>query len=416
MLTLTQLLHVPVLAPGGEKLGRLEDLIVRLADTGYPPVTGLKARVGGRDLFVPVQMVKELGREGARLEGQTLNLGRFERRPGEVLLREDLLDRRLIYVAGGRLIHANDLLMAGTAADWRLVGVDRSPRGVARRLLPRSLRQEAATHVAIIDWKDVQPFVGHVPSAGLLMPLGPLRRLHPAQIADLVEGVPHDQGEEIIEAVEGDPELSADVFEELDLEHQVEFARTLTDEEAATLLARMAPDDAADLVTHLDQERRQRVLDLVPRAQRAKLRALLQHNPSTAGGLMSPDFVSVSRGATLAQALERVRADDRTPVQLLGSIFVTEPDGRLLGTVGAFDLIRHDAALPIDSLPGLVTAQVRVEADLQDVALVMADYNLTAIPVTDRDGRLIGAVSVDDILESLVPEQWRRRAEAAPER
>ena len=411
-LLLSQLVHSAVVNPAGDRLGRVEDVIVRLADSGYPRVSGFKVRIGGRDLFVPEQLVLRLEPGRVQLQGQTLDLGRFERRPGEVLLREDVLDRRLIHVAAGRLVHANDLVLAESDTGWRLVGVDPSPRGIVQRLLPGQ-RRDLPPPEAILDWSEIQPFVGHVPSAGLLMPLGPLKRLHPAQIADLVEGASHEQGEEIIEAVEADPELTADVFEELEPEHQVEFLEARTDSEAAELLTHMAPDDAADLLNELDQTRSRPVLELMPAAEGQKLRNLLQHNPSTAGGMMSPDFIAVERGTTLESALERVRSAEDVPSPLLGSVFVTDVGGRLVGTVGIADVVRGDPFQSVEDLPQLVTGGVPLNADLQDVALKMTDFNLVAVGVTDEEDRLIGAISVDDLLESLVPEEWRRRAEAS---
>jgi Mg/Co/Ni transporter MgtE len=244
------------------------------------------------------------------------------------------------------------------------------------------------------------------------MPLGPLKRLHPAQIADLVERSSHAQGEEIFDAVEADPELTADVFEELDPSHQGEFLQSRSDAEAAEVLARMAPDDAADLLNELDQNRRLPVLDLIPAQQRQKLRVLLQYHPSTAGGMMSPDYVAVVRGASLAQGLERIRTDDKAPVPLQGTVFVTDVDGSFVGAASVVDLVRGDAARLIDEIETLARASVPVNADLADVALLMTDFNLTAVAVTDEAGKLVGAISVDDLLETLIPPDWRRRAEA----
>jgi CBS domain-containing protein len=409
---LTQLLHSPVVNPAGDRIGRVEDVIVRLADSGYPRVSGLKVRLGGRDLFVPDHMVARLEPGGVQLHSQTLDVGRFERRPGEVLLDEDVLDRRLINVAVGRLVHANDLLLAETKDGWRLVGVDPSPRGIVQRLLPRH-RRELPLREAVLDWSTIQPFVGHVPTAGLLMPLGPLKRLHPAQIADLVESASHEQGEEIIDAVEADPELSADVFEELEPDHQVEFLESRSDSEAAELLAHMAPDDAADLLNELDQPRRRPVLELMPPKVGQKLRNLLQHHPSTAGGLMSPDVIAVERGTPLAEVLEKVRTATNIPSPLLGSVFVTEADGRLIGTVNTADVLRGAPSETVERMPQLVTGGVPTDADLPDIALHMTDFNLFAVGVTDDNDRLIGAISVDDLLDNIVPEEWRRRAEAS---
>lgn len=409
---LSQLLHSAVINPAGDRLGRVEDVIVRLSDGGYPRMSGLKVRIGGRDLFVPAHMIAHISPGRVRLETQTLDLGRFERRPGEVLLDEDVLDRRLIHVTAGRLVHANDLLLSEAPDGWHLVGVDPSPRGIIERLLPGHRRQLPPRDV-VLDWSEIQPFVGHVPTAGLLMPLGPLKRLHPAQIADLVEGASHEQGEEIIEAVEADPELTADVFEELEPEHQIEFLETRSDDEAAQLLAHMAPDDAADLLNEMDQERRGPVLELMPPKAGQKLRGLLQHNPETAGGLMSPDYIAVERGTSLRDALERVRTASNVPSPLLGSVFVTDSDGRLIGTVNIADVVRGDPDGSIESMPQLVNGGVSQGADLQDIALRMTDFNLFAVGVTDDDERLIGAISVDDLLDNIVPEDWRRRAEAA---
>jgi Mg/Co/Ni transporter MgtE len=291
--------------------------------------------------------------------------------------------------------------------------VDPNPRGLLQRLIPGANRSERPRQTPVLDWNEIQPFVGHVPTAGLLMPLGPLKRLHPAQIADLVERSSRAQGEEIIDAVDADPELTADVFEELNPAHQSEFLRLRSDTEAAEVLTRMAPDDAADLLNELDQSRRLPVLDLMPAQQRHKLRMLLQYHPSTAGGLMSPDFVSVVRGATLAAGLERIRTDDKAPVPLQSTIFLTEPDGGFVGALSVVDLVRGASARRIEDLETLVKASVQVSADLSDVALLMTDFNLTAVAVTDNDGRLVGAISVDDVLEAMVPEDWRRRAEAS---
>ena len=410
-LMVTQLLRSPVLNPAGDELGRLADLIVKLDGGGYPPVTGIKVRIGGRDVFVSSKHIDKLAPGEVRLNTQTLDTGAFQRRPGEVLLAADVLGRHLVDVVKGRIVQAHDLVLAPTEDGWRLMGVDRSPRAMIRRLVPRRGRPDLRRH-AVLDWKDVQPFVGHVPTAKLLMPLQRLRRLHPAQIADLVEGASHAEGEEILDAVESDAELTADIFEELDTEHQVEFLKSRSNEEAAKVLERMAPDDAADLLGELDQERRKPVFDLMSPQQQHKLRKLLQYHPSTAGGMMSPDYVSVTKGATAAEALEAVRTDDKAPHQLLNTVFVTEQDGKLLGSISTAELLRADAARKVEEIE-LVTCRVTTGADVTDVTLTMADYNLVALAVTDAAGNLLGAVTADDVIEAIVPEEWRARVEAS---
>jgi len=407
----TQLLRSPVLNPAGAEVGRLEDLIVKLAEGGYPPVTGLKVRVGAQDVFVGKDLIEKLEPGAVRLNTHTLQTQPFQRRPGEVLLAADVLGRHLVDVARGRIVQAHDLVLSPTEDGWRLQGIDRSPQAMLRRLLPRRGRPDLRRH-AILDWKDIQPFVRHVPTAKLLMPLQRLRRLHPAQIADIVEGASHEEGEEIIEAVEGDADLTADIFEELDSEHQVEFLRSMTNEEAARVLDRMAPDDAADLLGELDQSRRLPVLNHMSPGQQHKLRKLLQYHPTTAGGVMSPDYVSVVRDSSVAAAIEAVRTDDKSPHQLLNTVFVTDQDNKFVGMVSLADLVRAAASRKVDELE-LTDCWIGAGADFVDVVLMMADYNLTALGVVDGSRNLIGAISVDDLMEALVPEEWRNRVEAS---
>ncbi len=409
--TVTQLLRSPVLNSAGEQVGRVEDLIAKLTDGGYPPITGLKVGVGGHDVFVGRKLIEKLEPGAVRLNTTTIDMTEFQRRPGEVLLAADVLGRHLMDMARGRLVRAHDLVLGQADGEWRLFGVDRSPRAMLRRLVPRKARPDLRRHV-LLDWKEVQPFVAHVPTARLLVPLQRLRRLHPAQIADLVEGASHEEGEEIMDAVERDIELAADVFEELDDEHRSEFVRERSNDEVARVLDRMAPDDAADLLGQLDQERRLPVLNLMSAAQQRKLRKLLQYHPTTAGGMMSPDYVWVIRTATVAEALEAIRTDDKSPRQLLSTVFVTEENGRFVGTANAAELIRGDAKGRVDQVQ-LVTLSVPTGTDLADLALAMTDYDLTALAVTDATGNLIGAVSIDDVIKALVPEDWRARVEAS---
>src|SRR6202521_2259108 len=317
----TQLLRSPVLNPAGAEVGRVQDFIVKLAEGGYPPVTGLKVRVGAQDVFVGKELIDKLEPGAVRLNTHTIHTQTFQRRPGEVLRAADVLGRHLVDVARGRIVQAHDLVLAQGEDGWRLLGIDRSPQAMIRRLVPRRGRPDLRRH-AIVDWKDVQPFMGHVPTAKLLMPLQRLRRLHPAQIADIVEGASHAEGEEIIKAVAGDAELTADVFEELDADHQAEFIKSRSNEEAAQVLDRMAPDDAADLLGELDQERRLPVLNLMSPSQQHKLRKLMQYHPTTHGGLMSPDYVAVARGSTVEIAIEAVRTAYKAPHRDCNTILV----------------------------------------------------------------------------------------------
>ncbi len=409
VLHLSSVLRSPLLDRDGERLGRVEDVIVRLADGGYPPVTGLKARIGGRELFVPVDRVAELASGGARLAGEKLSLKRFERRVGEVLLGQDVLGRKLVNVEADppRLITAHEIELACIEDWWRVVGVDSSTRARVRRALPRRLRSMIGDR-PFLDWADMEPFVGHVPSARLRFSHRKLANLHPAEIADLVEAASHDEGEEIIEAVGQDRELEADVFEELDEHHQLEFIRERPDPQVAAVIARMAADDAADLIVEIDQERRARILALLPSTQRRQIEVLLGYNPSSAGGLMSPDFIGLRSDDTVARAIEKVRSSDLAPGTLT-TVYLCNTEGGLSGSVLVVTLLRADPQAPLEELAEHEPVWVRTDADLPEVARTMTDYNLVMLPVLDEDQRMVGVITVDDVLELTLPTGWRRR-------
>jgi len=403
----------PLLDSAGDRLGRVQDVVARL-DLGdsRPPVIGLKARIGGRELFVPAARIDRLEPAAAFTSTTKLNLAQFERRPGEVLLRSDVLDRSLINVDTALLVTAREVELVCEEGSWRVAGIDPTLRARMYRLLPRRFRGHDTEHTEFIAWSHLEPFMGHVPTSRLKLAYRRLARLHPAQIADLVEAASHEEGEEILEAVGHDKELEADVFEELDDEHQVEFLRERSDQEVAAVLARMASDDAADLLLEIDQDRRLPVLYLLPPAKQLKIRGLLGHNPSTAGGLMNPDFVVVPTGASAAEALARVRASELGPQQV-STICAVDDQGAFAGAFSLAELVRADPGAGVASLLDGGPPTVEPEADLPDVACVMSDYNLIAMPVLDADRRPVGMITVDDILELLLPEEWRRRAGAA---
>jgi hypothetical protein len=398
----------PLRDADGERLGKVRDVIVRLGGAGYPPITGFLVTVAGRTSYLGVERVSDIGADGVVLRKAKLDLRRFDRRPEEVLLGRDVLDRQLINVQGARLVRANEIELALIAGSWRVVGVDTGPRGGLRRLLPKPLGARIATG-EFLDWAGVEPFVGHVPTVRLRVPHPKLAKLHPAQIADLVEAASRREGEEIIQAVgEDDRELEADVYEELDDQHQREFLENRPDEQVAEILARMAPDDAADILGELDEDRREPLLALLPVGHRVKVRALLGYDPAEAGGLMSPDFILLRDTTAAGDALEAIRRSPIAP-ELLTAVFVSAPDGTLQGSIPVTALLRAEPGQRLEGLVKHESPCLRTDASFEELARLMADYNLTAIPVIDEHERMVGVITVDDVLEAMLPRGWRRR-------
>lgn len=405
---LSELLRAPVQTRSGERVGRVEDIIVRLrgVDT-YPLVTGIVAGVGGRRVFVGSGSVQRYGPDRILLATNEIDLRGFERREGEVLLRTDVLGHRLIDVAAGELVRAYDVELEHRADGWVLAHLDtrRPPRFFG-------LLKTPGGHPAR-DWKAFEPLIGDVRTLAVRLVSGRVGTLKPAQIADLLEDADKAEGGEILNRVRRDPELEADVFEELDPDKASRLLDDMSDPDVAALLARMRADDAADAIVDLRQSRRRRVLELMPAPQRAKVITLMGFNPDSAGGLMNVDIVSCRAEATAGQALAIIGSAQGVQPEALLKMHILNEQGQLAGVVSLTTLVQADAADTVAALMDPDPVLVAADADLTDVALLMADYNLYTIPVVDDEDRVLGVVTVDDVLEAIIPEEWRRR-EPAP--
>jgi CBS domain-containing protein len=399
---------------GGESLGRLSDVIVRLRGSDYPLVTGLVVAIGGRQVFVPMEKVSSFDGEVLKLTTAKLDLRQFERRDGEVLLRADVLGHRMIDVQNARLVRAADLQLYRDDGEWVLSGVDTRPR--ARRLFgllgPGRPADEGGS--GFRDWHDFEWLIGHTGSELHRGPFARVRRLKPAQIADLLEEASKNEETEILDRVHADPELEADVFEELDEDLATRLLGARTDEEIAGVLSRMRADDAADTIAELPQRRRQPVLDLLPPAQRAKVLTLLGFNQTSAGGLMGVDYVALPGRTTVADALEQIRMSTTLQPEALTSVHAVDSEGALLGVARLVTLLQSDRDRTLIDVSDTDPVRVGADTDIMDVAVLMTDYNLITIPVVDDERRLLGVITVDDVLEVTLPDDWRRREAAEP--
>ena len=428
-LRLSRLIKRPVTDRGGGSLGRLADVIVRLRGADYPLVTGLVAVVGGREIFVPIDQVSSFDGDPLRLSSARLSLRHFERRDGEVLLRADVLGHRLIDVPNARLVRAADLELARVSslppsradnlppsradnllparddAEWVVAGVDTRPRRMFGLRAPNT----RVSWGGVRDWHDFEWLIGHEGSALLRGPFARIRRLKPAQIADLLESASAEEETEILGRVRADPELEADVFEELDEDLATRLLGARTDFEIAEVLARMRADDAADAIAELPQQRRQPVLDLLPAAQRQKVLTLMGFASASAGGLMGVDFIALPGMVTVRGALARVRESPMLQPEALTSVHAVNEDGCLCGVARLVTVVQADPDAALIEVCDTNPVRVGTDTDITDVAVLMTDYNLITIPVVDDANRLLGVITVDDILEIALPPDWRRR-------
>ena len=408
MLYLSQAIGRPVLDGNGEPIGKVADLIVAVGER-YPPVTGLVVSTDRREIFVPWPSVASLDDKGARLQTLQLDLGRFKQRPDEIRLAKDLMDKQIVDIDGRKVVRVNDLGLDVADGELRLVAVDVGAAGLLRRLAPR-LEQLVARKVAVaeryIDWEDVDPVETSIASIKLRVPHAGLAELHPADLASIIDQLaPRDRAGVLASL---DDEAVADALEEMEPDTQVEVMEDLEPARAADILEEMSPDDAADLVADLSDEAREEILALMERDEAAEVQELLGYPEESAGGIMTTEFVAVPATLTAARTIDRLR-ELEPDAETIYYVYVTDDDGRLVGVLSLRDLIVAPPDTSISKVMIPEPVAVGVLADQDEVAQVVARYNLLAVPVVDGEGRLAGIVTVDDAMDSILPTGWKKR-------
>ncbi|HEV7872191.1 MAG: MgtE intracellular region [Modestobacter sp.] len=395
---------LPVFDPNGDRTGKVRDVVVALrVGTAAPRALGLIIEVvARRRIFCPIGRVTGMDANAVVLSSGTLNLKRFEQRAGETLVLGELLDRQVTINETGRPATVVDAAIEQTRiGDWVLSRLAvQEPGRLGRR---GQLHQFAWDEVGGLSL----PQTGQ--SAETL--IATYRELNAADVAHALQDLPIKRRHEVAEAM--DDERLADVLGELPEAEQIVILGTLEERRAADVLEVMDPDDAADLLAELSNVDRNRLLELMEPDEAEPVRQLLKYSEDTAGGIMTSEPVILTPDATIAEALARVRAPELTP-SLASQVYVCRPPsgtptGRYLGLAHIQRLLREP---PSTLVSGVLDdlEPLHPEAPLAEVTRYFATYNLVAAPVVDAQGRLVGAVSVDDVLDHLLPEDWRERA------
>jgi CBS domain-containing protein len=418
MLYLSQAIGRPGLDADGEPVGKVDDLIVALGDR-YPPVTGLVMATDRRRIFLPWSSVARFDEAGARLSNDRIDITKFQQRPDEIRLRAELLDKQIVDIDGRKVVRVNDLRLDDVEGRLHLVAVDVGAAGLLRRLgiergyrvLARNLR--LPTPERYIDWEDVDPVETSVASIKLRVPHAGLTELHPADLATIIDQLAPRDRAGVLAAL--DDEAAADAIEEMEPDTQVEVLEGLAPERAADILEEMSPDDAADLVADLSDETREELLSLMERDEADELGGLLAYPEDTAGGMMTTEFVAVPAHLTAAQTIDRLR-ELEPDAETIYYVYVVDDEAHLVGVLSLRDLIVARPETTIAEVMIDDPVAVALDADHDDVASVVARYNLLAVPVVDAERRLVGIVTVDDAIDTILPASWRRRVTRAGSR
>lgn len=392
-----------VFDPAGDRLGRVRDVVVIYRKDDPPRVVGLVVEIPGRrNVFLSIGRVTSIA-SGQVITTGLINVRRFEQRGGEVRVMTELI---------GRSVHLNDGSGSAVIED---VAIERDRLGdwQVGQLFLRKPKTSASPFAkgptTFAQWSDVrdQQVAGQTQSAELLV--ASYSELKAADLANTLLDLPEERLLEVAEELPD--ERLADALEEMPEDEQVHILEALGDERAADILDAMEPDDAADVLGALSDVRAEQLLDLMEPEEAEDVRALLEHGPDTAGGLMTSEPIVLSADATVAEALALIRRHELHPA-LAAAVFVTlppyeTPTGRLLGVVHFQRMLRYPPHERLGAIIDDSVEPVHVSATAAEVARMLASYNLVSLPVVDRAHHLVGTVTVDDVLDYLLPDDWR---------
>jgi flagellar motility protein MotE (MotC chaperone)/sporulation protein YlmC with PRC-barrel domain len=400
-----RLVGLPIFDPQGDQVGKVRDLVVAVrSEVHQPRVLGLVAEVfGRRRIFVPMTRVTNIDSGQVYTTG-LLNMRRFEQRPTETLVIGQMLDKTVHVPSTGVTGVVYDVAMEQARnRDWVL-------SRVALQEPAKALRRRGQTYVC--EWRDVEGLTQRDESQGATHLIASLNDMRAADAANIIRDLPPERRRAVVAAL--DDERLADVLEELPEEDQVEILEHLDSERAADVLEEMSPDDAADLMADLPPETAAALLELMEPEEADDVKRLMSYVENTAGGMMTPEPVILGPDATIADALAHVRNPELTPA-LAALVYVCRqpletPTGRFLGVAHIQRLLREPPSTLVAGVLDDSMDPLRPEATIDQVAAHLATYNLVAAPVVDDHGHLLGAVSVDDLLDHMLPENWRDRA------
>ena len=400
---LARLAGTAVFDPNGDQLGKVRDAVATLRSNNQSPrILGFIVEVPPRKrIFIPITRVTSIDNGHVIITG-LLNMRRFEPRTNEISVLSEMLDRSVTLIETNEKVTIEDIGMElSKTGDWFIEKVHVMRRGIG-------LRRRGAS--STLTWGEISGFTINETNQGVSNLLGTLSNLRAADLASVLHDLTIKRRVEVARAL--DDERLADVLEEMNEASRVELLAELEGERAADVLEEMDPDDAADLLREVGQEKAQALLALMEPEDAEGVQRLMHYEDYSAGGMMTTEPIVLTADSTVAEALSRVRLSEVAP-GLASQVFVCRqpletPTGRLMGVVYIQRLLREPPATLLGSILDSDIAPLSAETTLSEVSSYLASYNLLAVPIVDANERLLGAVTVDDVLDHLLPENWRQ--------
>ncbi len=415
-ISFTQFRHRPLVDPQGTPVGRLQDLVV-LALGVRPLVTKFILRRPDKEEWIlPWDVVAELPadpRAPIRLRSGVADLTPGTLRPDEMRLGKNVLDKRVVDTARKKVVRVNDIEIEEQGGRLQVIGVEGGIRGLLRNVKSERLAERLAALVGvplpreIVPWDVVDPMETELTRAKRQAVYTKLAKLHPADIADILEELNPSERGAVLAAL--DEETAAEAITEAEPEVQASVVQMMEPEKAADILEEMEPDEAADVLSDLPEAKAEELLETMEPEEAQEVEELLEHEEDTAGGLMTGEYVAFAPTLTVAEAIQRIR-DEAKEAETIYYVYLTDPQEKLLGVLSLRELIQADPGQRLEQLMRPEVISVRAQTGLREVAEVLTKYNLLALPVVGGEGEMLGIVTVDDVLNLILPMIWKKRA------
>jgi flagellar motility protein MotE (MotC chaperone) len=400
----------------GTPVGRLEDFAV-LALGAQPQVTKLCLRRPDREEWVlPWELLIELPtapEAPLRLRSGAAEITPVTLRPDEMRLAKNVLDKKVVDTARKKVVRVNDIELEEREGRLHVTGVEGGLRGLLRHLKSERLAERLATLVGadlpreVVPWEVLDPLETELTRAKRQAVFTKLAKLHPADIADIMEALNPGERAAILAAL--DEATAAEAITEAEPEVQASVVQMMEPEKAADILEEMEPDEAADILHDLPEAKAEELLETMQPEEAQEVEELLEHEEDTAGGLMTTEHVAFSPTLTAAEAIQRIR-DEAKEAETIYYLYVTDPQERLLGVLSLRELILADPGQRLEQIMHTEVVSVRPETGLREVAELQTKYNLLALPVVGGGGEILGIITVDDVLNLILPMIWKKRA------
>ncbi|TMG50360.1 MAG: magnesium transporter [Chloroflexi bacterium] len=414
---LSEIQHRRVIEPNGNEVGKLADIAV-VPQGQFPAAQwAILSTPSGEKVVRWGDLAQEIGH--LRLRNRLETTPDAQLPPEALRLARDLLDKQIVDTHGAKVVRVNDLQLSEVDGQLRLVGADVGLRGLLRRVGAETVAERVAGLAGrrlprgIIPWHLVEPLeAAHdapakTAAVRLTIPHAKLALLHPADIADIVEEMTADERIAVFQQL--DLETAAEALQEVEPEMQAAIVTDLPEERAADILEEMDPDEAADLLQDLSEERRDELVELMDKEEAKDVEELLTHPEDSAGGIMTTDFVALPREFTAAQAIDELRAKKPDP-QLTYYLYVVDAEGKLEGVLSLRDLVVAAPETKVSDIMDPNVLKVDAETPKEEVAALIAKYDLLGLPVVDARKKLLGTVTVDDVVELMLPRGWKKRS------